>query len=83
MERRTTGMTRKIDDLGRLVLPIEIRRAFGLAEGDTVEISVNMDSIILQKVKDCCIICNSDADLTKFQEKSICLICRKALMTEM
>ncbi|HDR7761553.1 AbrB family transcriptional regulator [Bacillus cereus] len=46
---KSTGMTRKVDELGRVVLPIELRRTLGLVEKDPIEIFVEDDKIILQK----------------------------------
>lgn len=76
---RATGMTRKVDDLGRIVLPAEIRRGFGISEGDRLDISVSGDRILLAKVEERCIFCASDVDLTEHQGKQVCLVCRKSL----
>lgn len=46
---RATGIVRRIDDLGRVVIPREIRKQFGIKEGDPLEIFVNKDEIILRK----------------------------------
>lgn len=46
---RATGIVRRIDDLGRVVIPREIRKQFGIEEGDPLEILVNKDEIILRK----------------------------------
>ncbi len=79
MRLKTTGMTRKVDDLGRIVLPIEIRRTFNIIEGDLLEISVSGENVILSKIEDYCIFCGSDADLISHQEKLVCLVCCKTL----
>lgn len=72
---KTTGVSRKIDDLGRLVLPAEIRRRFGLGEGSHVDISVEGDRVILTKVEDDCVFCGTDQDLQSFRDKRVCVNC--------
>lgn len=79
MTAKQTGMTRKVDDLGRIVLPAEIRRAFHIAEGDLLEISVLDDRIILAKVQQHCTFCGSDIDVITFMDKLVCQVCRKGL----
>jgi transcriptional pleiotropic regulator of transition state genes len=81
MERKLTGMARKVDDLGRIVLPAEIRRSFDIGEGDLLDISVEEGRIVLQKVQDRCVLCGSDIDLFLHEGKLVCLVCRKALAT--
>ncbi len=76
-----TGMTRKLDDLGRIVLPAEIRRTFGIREGDLIDISVSDDQILLSKQERTCTFCRSDVDLESFSEKLVCAVCRKSLAT--
>ena len=48
---KTTGITRRIDDLGRVVLPIELRRMLGIEVKDSLEIFVDGDSVILRKYR--------------------------------
>lgn len=72
-------MTRKVDDLGRIVLPAEIRRTFGIAEGDLLEISVEDDRIILCKLQQRCTFCGSDADLVSHHSRLVCMVCIKDL----
>ncbi len=83
MAGKKTGMTRKLDDLGRIVLPDEIRRAFDIAEGDLLEISVTGDQIVLSKLEQRCTFCSSDTDLSAFHGKQVCLVCRKTLGEEL
>ena len=56
---KSTGVVRKIDELGRIVLPSELRRVFGIREGDELEISVDGDKVILQKRQDLCLFCGA------------------------
>lgn len=72
---RTTGVSRKIDDLGRIVLPAEIRRRFGLTEGTHVEIQVEDNHIVLSKVEDSCVFCGVTDDLRPFRERRVCAGC--------
>ncbi|SFF22494.1 transcriptional pleiotropic regulator of transition state genes [Paenibacillus algorifonticola] len=73
---KATGVVRKVDSLGRVVLPMELRRTFGIAEGDPLEIFVNGDSIVFKKYAPGCVISGSDEDLVMFQGK---LYSRKAI----
>lgn len=76
---KSTGIVRKLDDLGRIVLPIEMRRSFGLAPRDRVEILVEGDSIVLKKHQPNCIICGSAAELVEYKGKNICKKCVSSL----
>ena len=79
MRPRTTGMTRKVDDLGRIVLPAEIRRAFGIGEGDLLEIAVEEDRIILSKLQQRGTFCGGDVDLVSHHDRLVCMVCIKDL----
>lgn len=72
---KSTGMSRKVDDLGRIVIPAEMRKSFGIREGDQLDISVDEDSIILTRRQDACIFCRSTQDLKEFKERMICASC--------
>jgi transcriptional pleiotropic regulator of transition state genes len=72
---KSTGIVRKIDELGRIVIPIEIRRNLGLAERDSVELFTEGDRIILQKYQDTCLFCDSSDKIISFQGKIICSKC--------
>lgn len=72
---KTTGIIRKVDDLGRIVLPIELRRMLDIAERDEMEIYVENDSIILQKYEPACIFCNSGRGLLSYQNRNVCRDC--------
>lgn len=73
---------RKIDELGRVVLPIDIRNALSIKEKDTLEISVKNNGIFLQKKEDTCVFCNLNKNLTKLNEKNICKNCINKLKEE-
>jgi len=76
---KTTGIVRKLDELGRVVLPIEIRRTFNLAEKDAVDICVDGDCIILKKHHANCIFCGETNDLVEYKGKLLCGDCVKEL----
>ena len=72
---KSTGVVRKIDELGRVVLPSELRRVFGIREGDELEISVNGEQIILQKRQDLCLFCGAEAPAVEFRGRRVCDDC--------
>lgn len=72
---KTTGITRRIDELGRLVLPIELRKQFGIEVKDPIEIYVDGDRIILKKKKAACIFCGKTKDLVEFKDQPVCQTC--------
>lgn len=75
---KATGIVRKVDELGRVVLPIELRRTFSIDVKDPIEIFVDGDSIVLRKHQDTCYICNSTKGLKVFKGKNICCECIQA-----
>jgi transcriptional pleiotropic regulator of transition state genes len=72
---KATGITRKIDELGRIVLPMELRKNMNIVEKDPLEIFVEGDNIILRKYKSSCIICGNDENCVDFKGKCICADC--------
>ena len=60
---KSTGIVRKVDELGRIVLPIELRRTLGIEEKDRIEIFVDGESIILRKYQPACIFCDNAKDI--------------------
>ena len=76
---RATGITRRVDDLGRFVLPAEIRRTLDIALGDALEIFTDGDRIILKKYEPSCTFCESADDVIPFGDKRICRTCLKKL----
>lgn len=69
------GIVRKVDHLGRIVLPKEVRDLLNINSHDGVEIFVDNQSIILQKYNPCCVLCGNMKDLFYFREKIICAKC--------
>ncbi len=76
---KSTGIVRKIDELGRIVLPIEIRRTMHIEIRDPMEIYVEGNSIILRKYEQECVFCGSTKKVTPFKNRNICENCRKEL----
>ena len=76
---KSTGIVRKVDELGRIVLPIEIRRTLDIAEKDELEIFVENERIVLQKFEHACVFCTASRGLVAFRGKNICKDCLEAL----
>ena len=78
---KSTGIVRKVDELGRIVLPIEMRRTLDIEERDSLEIFVDGDSIILKKYQPACIFCDNTKDIISYKGKNICPDCINKLKT--
>lgn len=74
---KSTGVVRQLDTLGRIVLPIELRRTMDIGVKDMLEIFVEDDQIILKKYHPCCIFCSDARDVITFGGK---LVCKKCLV---
>ena len=72
---KSTGIVRRVDELGRVVIPIELRNKFGILEKDPIEIYVDGSSIILKKYEPNCIFCGNSKDLIEYNDKLICKKC--------
>jgi len=72
---KSTGVVRKVDELGRIVLPIEIRKTLDIQQKDAIEIFIDEDKIILQKYQPACIFCNQVDDVVYFNGKRVCTAC--------
>lgn len=79
---KSTGIVRKVDELGRIVLPIELRRTLDIAEKDALEIYVEGDKIILRKDQNVCTFCDSTRELHEFKGRFICADCLAKLKGE-
>lgn len=79
---KSTGIVRKVDELGRIVLPIELRRTLGIEEKDRIEIFVDGDSVILRKYQPGCILCGNANDLILYKGKTICQDCVRSMNTQ-
>ncbi len=76
---KSTGIVRKVDELGRVVIPIELRRTLGIDEKDSLEIYVDGERIILKKYEPACIFCGNAEEVTNYRGKNICGACMKLL----
>lgn len=76
---RSTGVVRKVDELGRIVLPRELRRTLGIEEKDSLEIYVYGDMIVLRKYAPGCVFCGNCSDVIIFGGKNICRSCAAEL----
>jgi len=79
---KSTGIVRKVDELGRVVLPIELRRTHDIEEKDALEIYVDGATIILKKYEPACIFCDSAKDVKVYKGKNICSECLESLKKE-
>ena len=76
---KSTGIVRKVDELGRIVLTIELRRTMDIAEKDAIEIYVDGASIILRKYEPTCIFCGDAKNVINYRGKNICPNCLKEM----
>jgi len=76
---KLNGITRSVDELGRIVIPKDYRKLLDIKEEDVLEISVQEDKIIIKKMENTCIFCDSKEDLLSYKGKFICSECRKKI----
>ena len=76
---KSTGIIRRMDELGRVVIPIEIRNQFNIVEKDPIEIYVDGSSIVLKKFEPKCIFCGNTKNLLEYHNKLICKDCSKKI----
>jgi len=76
---RATGITRRLDRLGRITIPMELRRNLGIANDDLLEIYVDGGSVVLQKRECACMLCGQERDVLEFKSKLLCRNCLKEL----
>ena len=76
---KSTGIVRRVDELGRVVIPIEIRNKFDIKEKDPIEIYVDGSTIILKKFEPNCVFCGNTKNLIEYNGKLVCSKCAKKL----
>ena len=79
---KSTGIVRKVDELGRVVLPIELRRTMDIEQKDSLEIYVEEGQVILKKYDPTCVFCGYSKDVSTYRDKSICSRCAEELKDE-
>lgn len=72
---KSTGIVRKVDELGRIVIPKELRNTFDISEKDSLEIFVDGDMIVLKKYEPACVFCGNAKDITVFKGRNVCSKC--------
>lgn len=72
---KSIGIVRKVDELGRIVLPIELRRTLDIAERDELEIYLDDDKVVLRKYEPSCIFCGSPRNLVTYRGRNVCMEC--------
>lgn len=72
---KSTGIVRKVDELGRVVLPIELRRTLDINEKDSLEIYIDGEHVILKKYEPACVFCGNARDVEHYKGKNICPAC--------
>jgi AbrB family transcriptional regulator, transcriptional pleiotropic regulator of transition state genes len=77
---RPGGVVRHVDELGRIVIPVEIRKRFGIKMRDPLEITVRGDAVVLTKPRNACVFCSGSRALTEFRGRCVCRDCVNALI---
>ena len=72
---KSTGIVRKVDELGRIVIPIELRRTLGIDVKDALEIYVDGEKIVLKKYEPACLFCGSADDVKHYLNRIVCHEC--------
>ena len=80
---KSTGIVRKVDDLGRIVLPIELRRVLDIEDKDPLEIYVDDDTIVLKKYQPACVFCASGEDVLVYNGRNVCRHCVEEMFEQM
>ena len=79
---KSTGIVRKVDELGRIVLPSELRKNLGIDIKDSLEIYTSGDSVILKKYLPACVFCGEANDIRVFRSKNVCRNCIRLLLKQ-
>lgn len=76
---KSTGIVRRMDELGRVVVPAELRRTLGLPEKAPIEIFTQGEEVILRRYEPLCVFCGQGGDMVQFHGKRVCRTCRQGL----
>ncbi len=77
---KSTGVVRRLDSLGRIVIPIEIRKTMDMKNDDSLEVYVEENKIILKKYNPACVFCGNADNVTYIKEKLVCKDCIEILI---
>lgn len=76
---KAAGYLVRVDDLGRIVIPVRLRRTLDFDKGACLEIFTEENSLVIRKYVSCCAFCQSDEELTEYKGKYICASCLQEL----
>jgi AbrB family transcriptional regulator, transcriptional pleiotropic regulator of transition state genes len=79
---QVAGVVRHVDALGRVVIPVEIRKRLAIAVNDPIEIGVRGDMVMLSKPRHSCVFCGAESDLIAYRDRHLCVTCRGELPTD-
>ena len=79
---KSTGIVRKVDELGRIVLPMELRRTLEINKKDGLEIYVDSDRIVLKKYEPACVFCGNAGDVINYKGKKVCQECLSTMTSK-
>ncbi len=79
---KSLGIVRKLDNLGRIVLPIELRKTLNFSDNEALEIFTEGDSIVLKKYETSCIFCGNSKNVATFKDKCVCQKCIEKISTQ-
>lgn len=79
---KSSGIVRKVDELGRIVLPVEMRRLLNISEKDALEIFIQDDSIVVRKHHDECVFCGSVRGVVSFKGRNVCADCINSIKNQ-
>lgn len=76
---KATGIVRKVDDVGRIVVPVELRRVMGIQDGDAVQFLVDGETVVLRRYDAGCVFCGRQEDVQEFGGRKVCAACIAAM----
>ena len=76
---QSLGIVRRVDALGRVVLPMELRKQLELETGDALEIFTEDNKVILKKYQPACIFCGNARDISSYKERNVCESCAREI----
>ena len=76
---KATGFIKKVDEMGRIVVPKDIRKALGVSNLDYVQFYLDENGVVLRKYNNCCFLCSSSENVVTYKEKFICKSCIEEL----